>query len=264
MIGQTIGIFVISMVGNLEDFMGTSFLGRPLVMCFLVGILFGDVHQGLVLGAALELIFMGMMAIGASIPPNEIVGGIVASALVMKNGYSMSVALALVIPIATVGMLFENFLYLVINPIMVHKADDMVEKDKLTSAANMHIWISLVRPVVLSLVITVAFAAGSGPITAFLKIIPQSFIDGMTIATNILPAVGFAMLLNMTFSNKLAPFFFMGFVLVTYFKLDMIAIAIIGTIVAAIIYIILNEIQEKGGSNGQGSNEETDEFSDDF
>ncbi|WP_249024237.1 PTS sugar transporter subunit IIC, partial [Enterococcus avium] len=38
----------------MQDFLGASFIGRPLVTGLFVGLLFGDVTQGLIMGATLE------------------------------------------------------------------------------------------------------------------------------------------------------------------------------------------------------------------
>lgn len=260
MIVQTIGIFIIALITNMQDFLGSSFIGRPLVTGLFVGLLFGDVTQGLIMGATLELAFLGLMGVGATVPPDEIIGGILATALVLKNGYGVDVALTLVLPIAALGLAIKNILYVVIFPAMTHKADHLIEEGKIKEAANMHLWASFTRIGLMTVVTTVAYVIGSGTVDKILKLIPQAFIDGMNIATNILPAVGFAMLINMTFSKKVAPFFFLGFVCAAYLKLDMIATAMIGAIFAGIMYIIFDAIQKNKGQVMTDGEEQYDDF----
>ncbi|XTS20171.1 PTS mannose/fructose/sorbose/N-acetylgalactosamine transporter subunit IIC (plasmid) [Enterococcus faecium] len=260
MIVQTIGIFIIALIANMQDFLGSSFIGRPLVTGLFVGLLFGDVTQGLIMGATLELAFLGLMGVGATVPPDEIIGGILATALVLKNGYSVDVALTLVLPIAALGLAIKNILYVVIFPAMTHKADHLIEEGKIKEAANMHLWASFTRIGLMTVVTTVAYVIGSGTVDKILKLIPQAFIDGMNIATNILPAVGFAMLINMTFSKKVAPFFFLGFVCAAYLKLDMISTAMIGAIFAGIMYIIFDAIQKNKGQVMTDGEEQYDDF----
>ena len=260
MIVQTIGIFIIALIANMQDFLGSSFIGRPLVTGLFVGLLFGDVTQGLIMGATLELAFLGLMGVGATVPPDEIIGGILATALVLKNGYVVDVALTLVLPIAALGLAIKNILYVVIFPAMTHKADHLIEEGKIKEAANMHLWASFTRIGLMTVVTTVAYVIGSGTVDKILKLIPQAFIDGMNIATNILPAVGFAMLINMTFSKKVAPFFFFGFVGAAYLKLDMIATAMIGAIFAGIMYIIFDAIQKNKGQVMTDGEEQYDDF----
>lgn len=261
MILQIIGIFIISLIANMQDFLGSSFIGRPVVTGFLVGLVFGDVTQGLIIGATLELAFMGLMGVGATVPPDEIIGGILATALALKNGYGVSVALTLVLPIATLGLLVKNLLYVVIFPAMAHRADKLASHGEVNKAADMHLWASITRVVMMTIVTTASFALGSGLVSDFVKLIPKALVDGITITTEILPAVGFAMLINMSFSKKVAPFFFLGFVCAAYLKLDMVAASIIGAIVAGIMYLIMDEIHKSKGT-ATVTNEEVQE--DDF
>ncbi|WEV43170.1 PTS sugar transporter subunit IIC [Lactobacillus sp. ESL0684] len=245
---QIIGIFVISLFANMQDFLGSSFIGRPIVTGCLIGLVFGDITEGLKMGATLELAFLGLMGVGATVPPDEIIGGILATALALKNGYGVNVALTLVLPIATLGLLVKNLLYVVIFPAMAHKADKYASNGDATRAGNMHLWASGIRVLLMAIVTTVSFAVGSQFVGAFIKFIPKALIDGITITTEILPAVGFAMLINMSFSKKVAPFFFLGFVCAAYMKLDMVAVSIIGAIMAGIMYLIMEEIKKNTAS----------------
>ena len=43
-------------------------LNRPIVVAPLVGLLLGDFQTGIIMGASLEAIFMGISAVGGSIP----------------------------------------------------------------------------------------------------------------------------------------------------------------------------------------------------
>lgn len=258
---QIIGIFLVALIANMQDFLGSSFIGRPIVTCLFIGLIFNNVQQGLIIGATLELAFLGLMGVGATVPPDEIIGGILATALALKNGYGVSVALTLVLPIATLGLLIKNLLYVVIFPAMAHKADDYADKGEVSKAGNMHLWASFTRIIMMALVTTISFALGSNLVGAFVKLIPKFLIDGITVATEILPAVGFAMLINMTFSKKVAPFFFIGFVCAAYLKLDMIAASIIGAIFAGMMYLILEEIHQ---NNGASATKETEVQEDDF
>lgn len=204
---------------------------------------------------------MGLMGVGATVPPDEIIGGILATALALKNGYGVSVALTLVLPIATLGLLVKNLLYVVIFPAMAHRADKLASQGEVNKAADMHLWASITRVVMMTIVTTASFALGSGLVSDFVKLIPKALVDGITITTEILPAVGFAMLINMSFSKKVAPFFFLGFVCAAYLKLDMVAASIIGAIVAGIMYLIMDEIHKTKGT-ATVTNEEVQE--DDF
>lgn len=57
-------------------------------------------------------------------------------------------------------------------------------------------------------------------------------MNGLTVCGGLLPAVGMAMLMKMLWDNKIRMFYFLGFVLAAYLKLPLIALAVIGVIIA--------------------------------
>lgn len=50
---------------------------QPLIGGTLVGLVLGDVPTGLAVGAAVELVSMGLVQVGAAVPPDMVLGGIV-------------------------------------------------------------------------------------------------------------------------------------------------------------------------------------------
>src|SRR5882757_11444960 len=93
-------ITAIIFFGHFEDFLGTMLLSRPLVLGPLVGLVLGDVTQGVMIGATLELIFMGNIKVGAAIPPDIITGGVLGTAFAILSHKGAAIALALAIPIS--------------------------------------------------------------------------------------------------------------------------------------------------------------------
>ena len=79
-------ITLIIFFGHSEDLLGTTLLSRPLVLGPLVGLVLGDMHQGIIIGASLELIFMGNIKVGAAIPPDVVTGGVLGTAFAIMSG----------------------------------------------------------------------------------------------------------------------------------------------------------------------------------
>ena len=66
---------LIAALGILDGrLLGVSMIDRPLVMCALTGLVCGNLHEGILIGATLELIFLGNVAIGAAHPPDIVTG----------------------------------------------------------------------------------------------------------------------------------------------------------------------------------------------
>ena len=84
----------------------------------------------------------------------------------------------------------------------------------------------------------VAILFGSEAIAGFLQSIPASIMSALTNIGRLLPAVGFALLLQPMMEAKNAIYFLLGFVLLVYLKLPVIAITLIGL---AIAYIVVFE-----------------------
>ena len=68
MLVKTLLIFLITFFAVSEFLLGTSLIQRPLVLGPLVGLAFGQLELGIVIGATLELAFIGAVSIGAYIP----------------------------------------------------------------------------------------------------------------------------------------------------------------------------------------------------
>src|SRR3954470_19189772 len=105
-------ITLIATFGHSEDFLGTTLLNRPLVLGPLVGLVLGDFEQGIVIGATLELIFMGNIKVGAAIPPDVITGGVLGTAFAILSGKGAAVALALAVPISILAEMLISGLFI--------------------------------------------------------------------------------------------------------------------------------------------------------
>ena len=79
---------LIGIVGYLttidERYFGASMMNRPIIVGPVVGLILGDLHQGILIGAALEAMFIGIVTIGAALPPDVGVAGTIATALAIK------------------------------------------------------------------------------------------------------------------------------------------------------------------------------------
>ena len=73
---------------------------RPLITCTIVGLLLGDLKTGLAIGAQMEMVSMGFIAIGASGYDMNL-GSLIATALCIINKLDVSSALAIATIVTT-------------------------------------------------------------------------------------------------------------------------------------------------------------------
>lgn len=236
MLVEAISLGLISALGRLDGrLLGISMVDRPIVTSTLVGLVLGDPVKGVMIGAALELIYIGAIAIGASTPPDIVTGSVLATSFTIMSGQSTEAALALSVPVAMFGLTM-GILVRIINATFIHKAETYAAEGNDKMVSFMHLVPSTALFFLESfLTVFLAIQFGSEAVINILNSIPQGVIDGLVAGSKILPALGFALLITMMISKKLAPYFFLGFLMASYFKVDIIGIALFGIIIAIVI-----------------------------
>ena len=227
-------ITLVAMFGHAEDFLATSLLSRPLVLGPLVGAVLGDLNQGIMIGASLELIFMGNIKVGAAIPPDVITGGVLGTAFAILSGQGAAVALALAVPISILAEMLISGLF-IFRSAFNKKFAEAAEAGDFKRFQLLHIGSGLLKPLLMGAVVFLALQLGAGTMKAFLETIPPWVNTGLHVAGNMLPALGIALLMNVMFSKKVAPWFFLGFLLSSFLHLPMIAVACLGVVMALIV-----------------------------
>lgn len=95
---------IIAVFGTMDSRMlGRTNFEQPLVMAALVGVALGDLTKGLIVGASLELIFMGIVNIGAAAPPDLVLGSVMATAFAILSDTNAQTALTIALPVAILG-----------------------------------------------------------------------------------------------------------------------------------------------------------------
>jgi len=214
------------------------YTNRCLIMATGVGLILGDPVTGLAMGAVGELAFMGYgVSQGGSIPPNHMGPGIVGAIMAITAGVSVETALALSIPFA-VGFQFVLTATYTFATTLTGFATKALEKKNFRMfrlAANLTVWVFFI----VGCLIGLAAALSASGLEAVINLIPGWL--GLTVAGKMLPAVGFAMILNVMAKKELIPFVLLGYVLVSYLGLGTMAVAITGTAVALIVFFNENK-----------------------
>lgn len=217
---------------------GRQNIGRPLILSTLAGMVLGDTTTGIVLGASLELISMGFVSIGAAGPPNMQLGSIIATAFAIISGSTTETALTIAIPVAIAGEFMSIIMRMVIAQFS-HVADRAIEVGKYQRAKHIHIWWSFIfNAFVYFIPIFLTVYYGTDMVKDIVDAIPAVITNGLTVAGNLLSALGFAMLLSTMLSKKLFPYFLFGFLIVAYSGLDLIGL----TLFAAILAFIMDKV----------------------
>ena len=105
----------------------TKCLVYPLTTGTLVGVFMGDPMTGMLAGANIQLIYLGWISAGGTMPSNTIVAGIFGTAMTILSGADPTMAVTFAIPFSMLGLL-QNQVYMTTNAAWIHQADKMLEK----------------------------------------------------------------------------------------------------------------------------------------
>ncbi len=260
---QALLLGIIAFVAQLDYATGDSMISRPIVTGVAVGLVMGNLHAGIIMGATLELAFIGMFSVGASIPPEVITGGILGVAFAISSNAATSAALILALPIATLALILKNLYLGIFIPYLSNKAGKYADDGDADGVQRMHYIAGFGLALLLALVVAGSFLVGSHAVKLLLDMIPAFVQHGLTVATGIIPALGFAMLAQVIMTKSVVPYFFLGFALCAYLKIPLTGIAIFGAILAVIMVQIMHSKKnnaEKVVTTDDGGVDNGDDF----
>ncbi len=223
----------------------TKCLVYPLTTGTLVGLFMGDPMTGMLAGANIQLIYLGWISAGGTMPSNTIVAGIFGTAMTILSGADPTMAVTFAIPFSMFGLLL-NQVYMTVNAAWIHQADKLLEKGNLRGVRFMNFVPSFCMALVLyGIPAFLLVVSGSGWASDLINAVPESVISALQVVGGIMPALGIAMLLNYLGKKKLIPWFFGGFFLTVYSGLGLTAISIFSAIIALVMYLNSNTAQKQ-------------------
>ncbi len=218
----------------LEKVGGTPMVIRPIVVSPIVGAICGDLETGILIGATLELVFMGAIQVGAAVPPDVLVGAGLGTAFAIISGQGADIALALGLPIAILAQSLKVIVFIVRSSFM-DLAMRLAKQANIRGLVMLNFGGLLLQCFMYFTVAFVAITFGSDAVELFIAQIPDVVLNGLKVAGGLLPAVGFALLVQPMMNAKNCLYFVFGFVLLAYLHLPVLAITIIGVVFAFII-----------------------------
>lgn len=225
---------------------GQHMLDRPIIIGPLVGLIMGDMTTGIIIGGELELVWMGLVGIGTSTPPDVVVGSALATALAIRTGASYETTLALAIPISLLAQV-GSIGVCILNTIFAHRADACAERGDYRGVET-SLWMGAALYFIFKFsMVFFGFAIGADLITALVENIPQVIQSGLGQSGNLLPALGVAMLIQMTWDRKFGAFLFVGFAMAAFLNLSTIGAAVFGVVIAVLYYTLT------GSNSGQAA-----------
>lgn len=196
-------------------------ISRPVVTSPIIGMLLGDVMTGIQAGLIIELLWIGALPVGASVPPDETIVSILVPSLAIwqsritgGEGFeTLSLALVLTIPLAILAQGLDSRIRQK-NIESAHAADlfaeegniDKVERECLMGLRRFYLGYSLL--------IFASLLLGAFLFPFIYSLLPPFFLKGLERLYYVLPVIGLASLMVSTRVKNSIKLFFLSFIVV--------------------------------------------------
>lgn len=214
----------------------SSALLQPVTIGVFVGLITGNMPLAMEIGAALQLVYLGVTSTpGGNVPNDPALAGCVAIPLGVMANMSPEVAVALAIPFGIIGV-FMDQLRRTINSFWVHMADKYAEDANVKGIMRCaYLYPALAGFVIRFPVVFIIVFFGVEAAEALLGAIPDVLMHSFEVMGGILPALGFALTIQVIGQPALLPFFFIGYFAVAYLQIPIMGMAIFGLCIALVM-----------------------------
>lgn len=247
---QIIAISLFVYLGSIGSIVGNTIgwytLGRPLVASFVVGVIMGDLQTAMIVGIALQIMYMGNVTPGGAVAWDLSYATYIgtAGALVFGKGMESTQVIGLAVVFAgiggLVGQMVWNLSYALNLPLnrLANKYAEAGETGKMyipnvVCGQLIGLACRFIPAVILLTTMTAASAQAD-----FASMIPGWLTTLLSTFGGMMAALGMGIIISFLLKKQWQIcIFLLGFVLVTYFNLNTMAVAVIATLLSVIYYV---------------------------
>ncbi|MDD2469670.1 MAG: PTS galactosamine transporter subunit IIC [Bacilli bacterium] len=249
---QGILLAIFAFVFAVDFWLEGLFIFRPIIVCTVAGIILGDLQTGLLAGGLVELAFAGLTSVGGTVPPDPIMTSIMTVVISVTTGHNVATALGIALPFGLLMQYLGIFSYSIFsyfNP----TADKYAKKGRVDDIVRLGILITTIYASYFLIVAFLSTYVMQDTMVSLVNAMPEFLIHGFQVAGGLVPAVGFAMLLNVMLKKRYIAYLLAGFLFVSFIPFDnILPVAVMGLAFALLNYYKTNENNGKGGEQNEG------------
>lgn len=205
---------------------------QPLVLAVPIGLIMGNLPDAMKIGAALQMIYLGAIAPGGTLPSDEALAACITIPLALTAGLSPELAVPIAMPLGLLGVLLDN-VKRTYHSYFVHGADVAANEGDQKKMDRNEFWYPLLVSIPLRVIpVVLALTFGVDAIQAFLAALPVWATNGLTVAGGLLPALGFAVTIMVIGKRELLPYFIIGFFIAAATGINMIGLSVVAVCIA--------------------------------
>lgn len=217
------------------DQLTVCWISNPLCIGMISGLIMGNLQTGLIVGAALQLMVLGVSTYGGASMPDFLTGAIIGTVYAIGANKGTQFAIGLAVPVGLL-MVQLDVLARFTNTIFQKRIDRFITQNK-PQATGRNAYLGLFTwGISRSLPVFVLLIVGNRIIKNVLATVPTWLTNGLKVSGGILPVVGIAILLRYLPTKKYFSYLLIGFIAEAYLKLPMLGVALLGIALALLNY----------------------------
>lgn len=222
----------------LDELQIYSGLNTPVAAGLISGLIMGDMGTGLIIGASMQLMVLGVGTFGGASKIDATTGTIIATAFsISVSGMSPQTAISsIAVPVATI-MVQLDVLARFTNTYFAHRIDHYIDEQNYGAIERNFLFGAIPWSLSRAIPVFIALAFGRGLVQTIANALNGDLMwlgNGLTLAGATLPAVGFAILLRYLPVKKHIAYLILGFTITTLFSVLFTNIQTLGTGLAAV------------------------------
>ena len=231
---------------------GCVFFGDALFTGLIVGIVMGDVPTAMKCAAVIKPMFLAFTGAGGTVVWDEAAATLGGISVTLISGMDVSQSVTIAVPLSLLCAQLHTIRRIVfIYP--VQKADEYAKVGNDKGIMFMAtVWPQAFKLILFGIPMFLGLYFGAATIGNFMNSLPAWITNALSITGKILPALGFAMTINVIGRPQFLPFFLGGFFLAAYSVWTGIPLALMGLFIAFLYYLIL-ESSSKEETVDEGS-----------
>ncbi|MEN2662907.1 PTS sugar transporter subunit IIC [Lacticaseibacillus paracasei] len=236
-------IILITIIAYLKHFDFNSiqlFPFNSMVWGLLTGLIMGDIKTGIVIGATVQLMSLGVIAVGGASVPDYPVTAIITTAIAISTGKGMGAGIAIGLPVGMLGVQLD-VIWKLFNGWTAVKSQAYADSGNYRGMQIMTLTSTYTAGFVSALPVFLSLFFGPQLVKLVLNFMPSWFSSGLQLTGAMLPAVGIAMLLIYMPTSAMFEYLLAGFVMSSYLKMPIIGVSLIG--VALMIHVFRKKIK---------------------
>lgn len=198
---QALLMALLALLNGIQGPLNWYMFREPVMAGFWVGLIYGDPVQGTIIGATINVSYLGWISAGGANASDLYWAGLLGTFVAIKGGMSLETAVAFAVPIGLLGN-YVHVAYMTLASVWPTKMDQLAAKGNWKGIRKLQL---LGGPglVLLLRALPVFFIAlfGGDLIQVFIDALPVWAMNGLAAVGKLLPALGMSMLLKFMFKK---------------------------------------------------------------